>query len=89
MILRPEWQEGHRERRLFKRSEAWADYRTWIDFQRFKEGDEKERERLLAKNLIEAIEDVTRKAGKAFAGDALVADVLQTLSISQDDVARP
>jgi len=88
MILRPEWQEGHKERRLFKRKEAVADYRTWIDFRRFTEGDDAERERLLAKNLVEAITDLTRKAGKNFRGDALIDDVLFTLELSRDDVDR-
>jgi hypothetical protein len=88
MILRPEWQQGRRERRLFKRSESWADYRTWIDFNGFREGDDKERERLLARNLVEAIADLGRKAGKSFAADALIADVLDTLSLKQEDIDR-
>jgi hypothetical protein len=89
MILRPEWQDGHRERRLFKRKEGVADYRTWIDFQRFRDGDELERRRLLTKNLVEAITDVARKAGKGFSGDALVEDVLNVLSFTREDIERP
>jgi hypothetical protein len=87
MILRPEWREGHRERRLLKRKEAVADYRTWIDFQKFMDGDDKERERLLARNLVDAIADVSRKAGKDFSGDALIEDVLETLALTRSDVA--
>jgi hypothetical protein len=77
MIIRPEWQAGfYKERRLWKRQEAVADYRTWIDCDRFLAADARDRERLLVANLIAAVRDVQRKAGQGLDGDALVADIL-------------
>src|SRR5947208_2102923 len=69
MIVRPEWQTGfYRERRLWKRREAVADYRTWIDFDRFLAADAQDRERLLVANLLAAVRDVQRKAGQGLDG---------------------
>jgi hypothetical protein len=79
MVLRPERRAGHKERRLWQRREAAADYRTWIDFDRFLAGDAHERERLLVANLLAAVRDVQRKAGPGLDGDALVADILAAL----------
>jgi hypothetical protein len=80
MIMRPEWRDGfHKERRLWKRREAVADYRTWIDFDHFLAADAPERERLLVENLLAAVRDVQRKAGQALDGEALVADILAAL----------
>jgi hypothetical protein len=84
MILRPEWQQGHKERRLFKRKERVADYRTWIAFNRFLYGATKERECLLVANLVAAVHDVGRKAGRGLDSDALVADILLTLGVSAE-----
>ena len=81
MIMRPEWQKDfYKERRLWQRREAAVDYRTWIDFERFMAGDAQERERLLVENLLAAVRDVQRKAGKGLDGDALIADILRTVS---------
>lgn len=76
MIFRPEWQHGRRERRLWKRREATADYRTWIDFHAFTTATPRERERLLIDNLLAAVHDVSRKAGTGLDGDTLAADIL-------------
>jgi hypothetical protein len=76
MILRPEWQSARKERRLFQRKQRGADYRTAIDFEQFRSGSERVRRRLLVRNIIEAIEDLQRKAGRAFHGHALVEDIL-------------
>ena len=43
---------------------------------------------LLTKNLVAAIKDIARKAGSAFSGDALVADVLDTLAFDLAEVER-
>jgi hypothetical protein len=88
MILRPEYLVHFRERRLLKRREAVADYRTTIEFGRFLEGDERERTRLLTRNLVEAITDLTRKVGKTFEGDRLIADVLEILAFTREDIER-
>lgn len=81
MIMRPDWQKDfYKERRRWKRREAAADYRTWIDFERFMAGDAQERERLLVENLLAAVRDVQRKAGTGLDGDALIADILRTVA---------
>jgi hypothetical protein len=86
IILRPGWRERQRERRLFQRKGASADYRTWIDFQTFMEGDDAQRERLVARNLVDAIRDLSRKAGKAFRGADLIDDVLRSLDLTPQDL---
>ena len=87
MIFRSEWRGMYRERRLFKRKEAAADYRTWIEFDDYMKGDDVQRQRLVARNLLDAISDLSRKAGKAFRADDLRVDVLKTLNLTVDDVA--
>ena len=87
MIFRPEWRGMYRERRLFRRKEAVADYRTWIEFDDYMKADDPKRERLVARNLLDAIRDLSRKAGKAFRADDLCDDVLKTLNLTLDDVA--
>lgn len=88
MINRPEWISLRKERRLFKRSERWADYRTSIDFHAFMGGDAHRRECLIAANLVDAIKDIGRKAGKALDADRLIADVLTTLDLSPTDIVE-
>ena len=89
IIQRPEWQDGIKERRLFQRREAAADYRTQIDFQQFTDGNDRERERLIVANLIAAVRDVSRKAGKGFDGDALVADILAVVDVASSERTIP
>jgi hypothetical protein len=86
VILRPKWRGIFRERRLFKRKEAEADYRTRIDFDDFMNADDGERQRLVARNLLDAISDLSRKAGKAFRADDLRDDVLKTLNLTLDEI---
>src|SRR5215813_5287814 len=62
ILLRPEFRSDRPERRLWKRREAIADYRTWHNFDECMVGNGNGRERLLGDNLIEAIRDVGRKA---------------------------
>jgi hypothetical protein len=87
IILRPELRDSFRERRLFQRKEAAADYRTRIEFDDYMKADDSKRERLVARNLLDAIRDLARKAGKAFRADDLCDDVLRTLNLTPDDVA--
>lgn len=86
MILSAEFLPGMRERRLWKRKEGIADYRTFIDFESFRRGDDRERERLLVLNTLAAVRDLHRKAGKAFRGDELIADITREFGLSVADV---
>jgi hypothetical protein len=88
MILRPEFLEDLEERRFLRRREGVAEYRTTINLGRFLDGDERERTRLLTRNLVEAITDLTRKAGKTFQGDRLIVDVLEVLAFTREEVER-
>lgn len=76
MILGRQFLRGRPERRLWQRKQRTADYRTTIDFDRFRFGDDRERERLLVQNTLDAVRDLQRKAGRDFNGDALVSDIL-------------
>jgi hypothetical protein len=75
MILGSEFLEGKSERRLWQRKQRTADYRTIIDFEKFKTANEAERERLLLMNTVAAIQDLQKKVGKHFRGDDLLADI--------------
>jgi hypothetical protein len=86
MILRPEWQAGHRERRLFQRKQGAADYRTWIDYEKMRTGPDELRERLLLKNIAEAVADLSRKAGKGFAGERLIEEMLSLFGVTRSQV---
>ena len=88
MINRPEWPAFRKERRFFKRSERWADYRTSIDFRSFMEGDAHSRECLIVANLVDAVRDIGRKAGAGFSAERLIADILTTLDLSPADIVR-
>ena len=76
IIMAPEFLQGRSERRLWQRKKRAADYRTIIDFERFRIGDETERQRLLIENTLDAVRDLQRKAGDDFHGEALVLDIL-------------
>jgi hypothetical protein len=86
MILRPVFLAGRKERRLFQRKQREADYRMIIDFERFRDGDDAVREKLLLKNVIDAITDLARKAGKSFAGQLLIDDILNDFGLDQEDL---
>jgi hypothetical protein len=75
MILSPEFLSGRSERRLWKRKEGVADYRTIIDFEAFRLADDAQREHLLIMNTLEAVRDLHRKAGDRLRREALVADI--------------
>src|SRR5215213_8570011 len=61
MILRPEWQQGRPVRKLFRRKDRDADYRTIIDFVAFSQGSVQVRERLIVANIVDAVRDLDRK----------------------------
>jgi hypothetical protein len=82
MILGPEFSDPDRtERRLWKRKEKLADYRTTIDFHRFKAADVVGRKRLLLESTIAAIEDLHRKAGAELKGEELVSDIQEEFAV--------
>jgi hypothetical protein len=88
MILGPRFREGRPERRLFNWKEREADYRTEIDFERFKGGNAELRQRLLLKNVVEAVVDIKRKVKKDFDGAALISDILEEFRVTQDELDR-
>jgi hypothetical protein len=65
-----------RERRLFQRKQSACDYRTEVPYVAFRDGTVEQRQALLLRGLIEAIEDVHRKARRGFEAEQLVADIL-------------
>jgi hypothetical protein len=85
MILGPEFLAGRSERRLWKRKEQSADYRTIIDFESFQSGDDAERERLLVMNTVDAVRDLHRKAGERFHGNELASDILREFGLALAD----
>ncbi|HEX6814618.1 MAG TPA: Imm44 family immunity protein [Gemmatimonadaceae bacterium] len=86
MCIRPEWQRDRPERRLFQRKQRAADYRTIVDFEKFLNGTNEVRRKLLVKNIVLVVEDLHRKARGKFAGDRLVADILAICELIRTDI---
>ena len=87
VIMGPGWSLEIPDRRLFQRKQAAADYRTRIDFEAFRSGSLEKRRRLIVENLINAVADLSRKAGREFDGQRLVGDILRVCGYSPEDVA--
>ena len=86
IIMRPELAGDRKERRLFQRRQHSADYRLFIDFEHFRSGGLDVRVRLLLANVITAIDDLQRKAGRTFDGTALSADILTLFHYRRSDL---
>jgi hypothetical protein len=86
IIVRPEWARDRKERRLFQRKQRSADYRLYIDFEHFRSGGLDVRVRLLLANVISAIDDLQRKAGRSFDGATLSADILALFHYERVDL---
>lgn len=86
MVLGPEFLVGRPERRLFQRKQRSADYRTIIDFEAFRNGDEELRKRLLIENTLDAIRDLQRKAGASFLGNELISDIVTEFRYSPPEI---
>ena len=84
IILPPDWGLDRPERRLFQRKQRTADYRTRIDYARFLAGDDRSRTALLVRNILDAINDASRKAGTQFRGAALSEDVAALFAAELD-----
>jgi hypothetical protein len=79
------------ERKLLQHSKCSADYRLKIDFEAFRDGNERARQELLIRNTIQAIADISRKTKKAaleFEGESLTNDVLALFSLTHQDLER-
>ena len=83
-----DWSIPNKERKLFQRKSKEADYRLIIDFEKFKNGDDRTRELLLLKNILAAVEDLDKKAKKSFDGEALKSDILNLFSYTAEDVSN-
>ena len=86
IILRQPWALKRKERRLFQRKQCRADYRLKIDFDAFMAGDSRDRELLLVRNILTAVNDLTRKAGNHFRGAELRRDIIALFDSETDSV---
>ena len=75
-----------KERRLFQRKPKSADYRLFIDYNKFRNGDNRMRELLLINNIVCSIEDLTRKAKGKLLGKELINDILGLFQTSADEL---
>lgn len=75
-----------KERRLFQRKTKSADYRLFIDYNKFRTGDSRIRELLLINNIVCSIEDLTRKAKGKFFGKELIDDILELFQTSLEEL---
>lgn len=85
-ILRSEWAANRTERKLFQRKLCETDYRLKIDFDAFMAGDSRDRELLLVQNILTAVSDLARKAGKQFRGSELKRDIISLFDSPADSV---
>lgn len=86
IIMPKEHLLDRKERKLFQRKIKDADYRLYIDYDKFLNGSDKDRELLLIDNIFKAIKDLERKAKGDFDGKSLIKDILQTLNTTQNEV---
>jgi hypothetical protein len=80
--------KGVKERRLFQRKTKSADYRLFIDYNKFRTGDKRMKELLLINNIVCSIEDLTRKAKGEFLGKELIDDILGLFQTSLEELKK-
>ncbi|EMF81681.1 Imm44 family immunity protein [Leptospira sp. P2653] len=76
IILQQDMQKTHKERKLFQRKQRSADYRLYIDFDRFALASADQAIDLLLKNILDSIRHLSTKT-KNFDAGFLEADILQ------------
>jgi Immunity protein 44 len=88
ILLGPRFSGSQKERRLLQRSKKSADYRLIIDYDAWRTGSRDERDRLLIRNLLEAVDDINRKFKGAFDGTRLRSDILKAVGQIPEQPSR-
>lgn len=74
-----------KERRLLNKN-GEADYRLFIDYEKFLVGDYSIKRLLIIKNLLECIRQIGVKVKKGFDAQKLENDILHIMSLSANDI---
>jgi hypothetical protein len=78
-----------KERKLIKHKERIADFRLRIDYLNFASSDETTREKLLLKNVIDAVRIIQKRLKKNFNGEELEKDILSLWDLKYSDLEIP
>ena len=73
-----------KERRLFKRKAKEADFRLWIDFDKFYNADYEKKKLLILDNIIRSIKILGEKAKKDFDEEKLINDIYNLFDIDEN-----
>lgn len=77
-------QEGFfKERKLFKRKTSEADFRLWIDFDKFYNADYETKKLLIIDNIIRSIRILGGRAKKDFDSKRLIDDIYRLFNIDE------
>jgi hypothetical protein len=77
IILGPNFEKilDYKERKLFSHRKKESDIRLKIDYEVFKKGSDKKREKLIVQNIIESISIIKTKVKGEFDADKLINDI--------------
>jgi hypothetical protein len=75
-----------KERKLIKHKERVADFRLRIDYLKFASSDDTTREKLLLKNVIDAVRIIQKRLKKHFNGEELERDILSLWDLKYSDL---
>lgn len=78
--------ERRKERKLIKHKKRLADLRLRIDYLKFVSTDDKTREKLLLKNVIDAVRIIQNRLKKNFDGEELEKDILSLWNLKYSDL---
>ncbi|MBT3362847.1 MAG: dihydrolipoamide succinyltransferase [Chloroflexi bacterium] len=77
-----------KERKLFKRKTAEADFRLRIDYNKFKAADYEKRKLLLLNNIVESIKILGQRARKDFDHVKLMNDIYKLFDINEETLMQ-
>ncbi|MCL2048228.1 MAG: Imm44 family immunity protein [Defluviitaleaceae bacterium] len=75
-----------KERRYISWKNRFADIRLQIDYARFFHANERTRQLLVAKNIVDSIRVIEARSRKGFKGEKLRTDILGLIGLSIDEV---
>jgi hypothetical protein len=78
-----------KERKLIKHKDRTADFRLRIDYLKFACSDDAIREKLLLKNVVDAVRIIQIRLKKEFDGERLENDILTLWKIKYSDLECP
>ena len=75
-----------KERKVVRRKEKSADFRLRIDYLKFASADDSIREKMLLKNIIDAVRIIHQRTRREFNGEKLESDILFLWDLKYSDL---